>query len=285
MVSLDSMDTGGSQLLTLRKLIVVGWLLAFAASVASPLTLHAQSNGSIAQGFPIDTSRGDIIPGSLVSLKSDSQSVELATDESAARLAGIADQKSLLVISAETKGAQVVLSGSTTAIVSDINGPVRSGDKITASPIPGVGMIATTEARIVGTAQSDLDISKAQTQTITDVHNKPHTVHIGYIPIQVGLAYYQAPGSFLPPFVQNFVNTVAGKPVSLVRIIFCAILLLFSFISLSILVSSTVRSAMISLGRNPLAAPNIRKSLYQMGGVVVAIISGTLIISYFILVL
>lgn len=271
-------------LLTAKGLF--GCVVVLAVLTINSPALSAQPTGSIAQSFPADANKGEIVPGSLVSLKSDSQSVELATSDSAGRLAGVADQKPLVVISAETIGAQVVLSGSTTALVSDINGPVRAGDKITASPIAGVGMAATSEARIVGTAQSDFDTSSASSQTLTDTRGKAHKVHIGLVPIQVGLAYSLAPSNkILPPFLQSFVDGVAGKPVSLVRIVFIAVLVLFSFVSLAILISSTVRSAMISLGRNPLAAPNIRKSLYQMGGVVVAIISGTLLICYFVLIL
>jgi hypothetical protein len=251
-----------------------------------PAVLHAASNGAIAQGYPADTRMGDIVAGSLVSFKRDSRSVELATADSADRLAGVADQDPLLVISADNQEAQVVLGGTTSVLVSDINGAIHAGDKITASPIAGVGMRATGESRIVGTVQADFDTSKAETKQVTDTGGKSHTVHIGTVPVQVGLSYYVAPGSsFLPPFLQSFANSIAGKQVSLIRITFCAVLLLFSFISLAILISSTVRSSMISLGRNPLAAPSIRKSLYQVGGVVLVIVAATLAACYFVLVL
>lgn len=283
------MNIGGHTTTILHKTrqlaLFVGCLLLVTAS-ASPLAVSAQSSGAIAQTFPADTGMGDIVAGSLVSFKSDSRQVELATVDSADNLVGVADKQPLLVISGDTTEAQIVLGGTTNVLVSDINGSIRAGDKITASPIAGVGMLATGETRIVGTAQSDFDTGKAETKEITDTNGKPHQVQIGYLPLQVGLAYYQAPGSnFLPPFFQNFANSVAGKQVSLVRLAFCAILLLFSFVSLAILISSTVRSSMISLGRNPLAAPSIRKSLFQVGGVAVAILAGTLVACYLILVL
>lgn len=249
-------------------------------------TLGAESNGAIAQGFSADTGKGDIVAGSIVSFKSSSRDVELATSDSADRLAGIADQNPLLLISGGGKEAQVVLSGSTAVLVSDINGTIHAGDKITASPIAGVGMLASNETRIVGTAQTDFDTSKTVMKSVADTSGKFHSIHIGSIPIQVGLAYYTPPGgNFLPPFLQSFANSIAGKQVSIVRITFCAALLLFTLISLGILISSTIRSAMLSLGRNPLAAPSIRKSLYQVGGVTVAVLAGALLASYLILVL
>lgn len=249
-------------------------------------SVNAQSNRSFAQGYSVDDGRGEIVPGALVSLKANSQSVELAATDTIARLVGVIDQKPLVTISGGVQESQVVLSGTTSVLVSDINGDIKVGGKITASPIAGIGMVATTDARVVGTAQTDFDPSKAQVKTITDVHGTSHQVRIGYIQLQVGLANYQAPGSnFLPPFVQNVANSVAGKQVSLIRVVFATVLLLFSFVSIAILISSAIRSAMISIGRNPLASVNIRKSLYQVGGVTLLVLGATLLACYFILIL
>lgn len=261
-------------------------VLSLCAAQLSLPVVAAQSNGALAQGYTVDTDRGQIVAGALVSLKSDSHSVELAATDTVDRLVGVVDQKPLVVISGSTQESQIVLSGTTSVLVSDINGSVKAGDKITASPIAGVGMRTTTDARVVGAAQTDFDLSKAKTQSVADVQGKPHDLHVGYVQLQVGLANYQAPGSnFLPPFVQNIANSVAGKQVSLIRVVFATVLLLFSFVSIAILISSSIRSAMISLGRNPLAASNIRKSLYQVGGVTLVVLAATLVASYLILIL
>jgi hypothetical protein len=262
------------------------FVLAFCLSVAGFSSTYAQSNGSLAQGYTVDGGRGQVVSGALVSLKADSQGVELAATDTADRLVGVVDQKPLVAISGGTQESQIVLSGTTTVLVSDINGTIKAGDKITASPIAGVGMRTTTDSRVVGVAQTDFDSSKAQKQTVIDIHSQSHEVYIGYIQLQVGLANYQAPGSnFLPPFVQNVANSVAGKQVSLIRVVFAMVILLFSFVSIGILMSSSIRSAMISLGRNPLAAANIRKSLYQVGGVTLLVLGATLLACYFILIL
>lgn len=246
---------------------------------------YAASSAAVAQGFQADDGRGKIVAGAIVSFKSDTHSVELAAPDTADRIAGVAAQSPLLAITGSGQEVQVVLSGSTEVLVSDINGDIHAGDKITASPIAGVGMVATADSRIVGTAKADFDASKAQTQTVTDVHGGEHQVHIGAIPLQVGLAYFQSQSSsFLPPFLQSLANNIAGKQVSLVRILICLVLLLAALISLSVLVYSSVRSAMISLGRNPLASGNIRRSLYQVGLVTLAVWGGVLVASYLVLV-
>ena len=192
------------------------------------------------------------------------------------------DENPFVAISNEGQGAQVVLSGTTRVLVSDINGAVKSGDKITISPIAGVGMRATADSQVVGTAQSDF--VSTTTKNVADKDGEQHEVKIGHVEVQVGIAYYQAPGSnFLPPFIQNAANSLAGRPVSLIRVLICSILLLLGFTTVSILVYTSVRSAITSVGRNPLAARAIRKGLYQVGFVSLVVVGGTLIASYLVL--
>jgi hypothetical protein len=259
--------------------LIVGFLVLGLTQTAAA----QQSSSAIAQGFQADTTKGDVVAGTLVSLKSgSSRSVELATMASAGYLVGVVDRSPLVTISDDDQEAQVVLSGTTSVLVSDINGPIRAGDKITVSPVAGVGMLATADSQIVGTAQADFKSNT--TQQVSDKTGEKHTIHIGRVPIQVGVAYYQAPGSnFLPPFIQSVANSVAGRQVSLIRILFCSVLMLLSFISVAVLVYTSVRSAITSLGRNPLAARAIRKGLYQVGFVAIAIVGGTLFAGYLIL--
>lgn len=250
------------------------------------LPAGAQGNSAIAQGFGTDSSNGDVVAGALVSVKSGSpQTVQLATTDSADRLIGVVDQDPLVVISANSKQAQVVLNGATNALVTDINGMVNAGDKIAISPIAGVGMKAASDGQIVGTAQANMDISKSKTQTVTDSKGGQHTVHVGFVPLQIGVAFYQTQSSsFVPSFIQGLANNIAGRQVSLIRIALCGVLLLASFIGIGVLIYGSVRSAMISLGRNPLASTDIRKSLYQVGAIVLGILGVTLVAGYIILI-
>jgi hypothetical protein len=268
-----------------KKKSVLLLLLFFALPLYTPALVHGQQNSSssISQGFQPDDSKGEIAAGALVSVKEGSLgSVELATTNSADRLVGIVDENPFVAISNEGRGAQVVLSGTTRVLASDINGVIKSGDKITISPIAGVGMRATADSQVVGTAQSDF--AATATKSVADKDGEQHEVKIGHVEVQVGIAYYQAPGSnFLPPFIQNAANNLAGRPVSLLRVLICSILLLLGFITVSILVYTSVRSAMTSIGRNPLAARAIRKELYQVGFVSLVVVGGTLIASYLVL--
>ncbi len=269
--------------------IIAGLATASLAAilVVTPPAIGAESGrGAIAQGFEADNGNGAIVASALVSSKAGAtHRVELATSQSASRLVGVAEDNPLVTISGADQEVAVVIGGTASIWVSDINGPVREGDKITASPIAGVGMLATADSQIVGTARATFETGRGQTRSVADQAGRSHSVHIGRIPVQIGVAYYQAPGSnFLPPFVQDLANNLAGRPVSLIRILFSGVLLLTGFISVAMLIYSTVRSAMISLGRNPLAAGAIRKGLYQMAAVTLVVLAGALLASYLVLV-
>jgi hypothetical protein len=258
--------------------------LAWALVPLLPSTSFAASSQTIAQGFRVKDS-SHTLPGTLVSTSaSDSAIVELATAARTPQLVGVVDASPLLTISADDTTAQVVVSGTVNVLVSDINGPIGAGDKITASPIAGVGMRATGNGQVAGIAQALFKPADSQPRTVKDVHGKSHIVHVGFIPMRVGVAYYQAPGSsLLPPFIQQLANTIVGRSVSLVRVLAAGLLLVIGLTGITALIYTTARSAMISLGRNPLAAPHIRKSLYQVLGVAAAAIITVLLTAYLIL--
>jgi len=254
-----------------------------------PLSLsHIQAatssqNSALAQGYHADNGNGKIVTGAIVGYKpSSSNTVELSTASTADRLVGVAGHNPVVSISGGQSQVQVVLSGTTLVLVSDINGTVKSGDKIAPSPIAGVGMKATTDGQIIGTAQGSATTTK--TTSITDKTHKTHTIRIGYVTVQVGSAYYQSPGSdFLPPFMQNIANSLAGRQVSLVRVIVAGLVVLLGFISVIMLVYSGVRSSMQSIGRNPLAAPDIRRGLYQILLIAVVVAGGAALAGYLVL--
>jgi hypothetical protein len=262
--------------------------LLLALSVVPPAaSVAAQSNTgeAIAQGFNISGDSADFVTGALVSTKKgDEKTVELATQGNVARLVGVVSNTALVALSNGNAKTQVVLSGGVSAVVSDINGQVKAGDKITASPIAGVGMLANNSNQVVGTAQNDFNAAMGSTQKITDAAGKEHSVHVGRVPLLIGVSFYQAPTSgYIPPFVQGLANNIAGRPVSLLRVLVCSILLLLAFVSTAALLYTSIRSGLISIGRNPLAAGAIRRGLLQIGVAVLLILGFVLLASYIIL--
>ncbi len=248
-------------------------------------SFSARAASSIAQGFITDDP--GIVSGALVSFKKGTaKTIELATVDNLDRLLGVAGQDSLIELSGGSGTVQVVTTGQGTILVSDINGAIKVGDKITASPIAGVGMKALTSTLVIGTAQANLSDVKSDTRSVTDRSGKKQTVHIGAIPIQVDKVFYQASqdqNSYVPPVLQDFANNLVGRPVSPARVLISGFLILFVFVTVIVLLYSSVRSSIISIGRNPLSQNAVRKSLLQVGLTIFGVMAFTVIIIYLIL--
>lgn len=250
------------------------------------VAVAAQGNSSIAQQF--QTTDSQITAASLVVTQKDNpSSIKLSSQSQADSLLGVVSKEPLIELSDNTNGVQVVTSGLTMVLVSDINGAVASGDKITASPIKGVGMKATESIMTVGIAQSSLDTSKAETRKIIDTSGKQVEVRIGLVPVLIGVAFYNVKTSqttsFVPAFLQSLANTVVGRTVSPVRVLTAALILLLLFVSITVLLYSSVRSSIISIGRNPLSEDAVRKSLLQVGLTVGIILVSAVALIYVVL--
>ncbi|HTH72627.1 MAG TPA: hypothetical protein VL737_04675 [Candidatus Pristimantibacillus sp.] len=248
-------------------------------------SLPVQGASSIAQGFKADDS--NIVFGAIVSLKSGTaNTVELSNSENVDRLLGVAGEGSLIELSNGIGSVQVVTTGQTAALVSNINGDIKTGDKITSSPIAGVGMKALTSTLVIGTAQADLSSATTETRTVTDKDGKKHTVLIGAIPLQVDKVFYETPkdqSSYVPPVLQDFANSLVGRPVSAVRVVVSALLIAFVFVTVVVLLYSSIRSSIISIGRNPLSEAAVHKSLLQVGLTVFGLMAFTVIVVYLVL--
>lgn len=271
--------------MTQRFVTRSGLCAALVIAVLGFGTVAAQGEDSIAQSFQADR---ELAPGTLVSMQSGSpRAVEASNANRVSQLTGIVAENPLIEFSDGEPAVRVVTSGVTHALVSDINGTVSAGDKITASPIDGVGMKVSEPMVIVGTAQADLDSVQTAEQTLDDREGKTHTVRIGLVPVHVNVTFYAATAvqqDFVPPFLQDIANAIAGKPVSPVRVIASLLVMILAIISVSVLLYSSVRSSIISIGRNPLSEGAIHRSLIEVGITIIGVLLLTFITIYLILV-
>ena len=250
-------------------------------------SVQTHAAGALSQGFTTqDSSLG---AGTLVAIKSGARgTVEKATSDHAAQLVGIVADKPLVALG-DGQQAQVVVSGLTPAIVSDINGDITVGDKITASPIRGVGMKAKAATEVIGIAESNLKDSETTTTNLTDTNGKKTSVHVGSIDVQVNISYYSPPRSALdamvPTFLLNLGSSIAGKDLSPLRVLIGFSFLFMGFVIAGIMLQSGVRSGIISLGRNPLAHNFLRRGLIDVLVTSVAVLLITALVFYFVLTL
>lgn len=253
---------------------------------ATSVVYAAQNGGALAQSFQAS---GQLEIGTVVSLQQTKADTVVASNtDRVSQLVGVVANKPLIELSGGGTSASIVTSGVTQTLVSDINGEVKTGDKITASPINGVGMKATDPSLVVGTAQGNLSDSKTTSKSLTDRNGKSRTVHIGLIPVQVNVTFYSPSAgtqSYIPSFLQDAANSLAGKAVSPVRVLASLLLAILALVSVTILLYSSVRSSLISIGRNPLSENAIHKGLIEVGAIIIGILVLTFVAIYLILVL
>jgi len=249
-----------------RFVIVAIWGLLIAGCITI-LPSKVDAAGSLSQAFT--TTDSSSVAGTLVSLKpGTTNAIEKATSSNASQLLGVVGGKPLVALGETGKEAQVVVSGLTPTLVSNVNGDIKVGDKITASPIQGIGMKAVASSEVVGTAESSLDNNVIATRQIKDDTGRATSVKIGIIAVQVNVAFYTAQQStfndFVPPFLVNLASTIAGKEISPIRVLVSSATLFVGFVVAGVMLQAGVRAGIISLGRNPLASKILRRGLLDV---------------------
>lgn len=260
----------------LQSMVVVAGLVFGAGLVAAPAL-----GVSLSQGY---NSKDNLTPGTLVSSDSSSpNSVKISTSDHPEDLFGVvvAADSSILALSGGKGEVQVATSGLTSALVSNISGDIKLGDKITISPIGGVGSRATTSTKVVGVAQADFNAKStgATSRDIKDRAGQSKTVAIGQIPVLVSVQYFVVgsgdQNTLLPRYVQDLVNAIAGKKVSILRIGLAFGLMLFALVAVGVIIFGSVHSSIISIGRNPLSQSAVYRSLLF----VIAVSTGILLVT------
>ncbi len=266
-----------------RHGVRLGLVAAMVLAVV-PLTVRALT--SVSEGYNSDSK----LPlASIVSLKSGStKDVELTTTDNVDNMLGvvIAPENALLAL---TNGSdtetQVATSGEVQVLVSDMNGKISRGDHITASPIAGVGMKTTQNARVLGIAQGDVVDSDSQKQTYKDSSGVEQTVKITTVSVQVNISYYfkEPDKTLVPSALQNVANSLAGKEVSTMPILISTGIFTVMIIVVVAIVYSMIRSSIISVGRNPMSQSAVYRGVIQISALVLAILGVGVVSIYLVL--
>lgn len=260
-----------------KGLLVGSILVVFFTSYAYALTTISESYRATTQ-IPV---------GSLVSLVKDSQTqVEESVTSNVENLLGVVinPDSSLLTVSTGVQGqVQVATSGTLPVMVSTLNGDIKRGDHITASPLKGLGMLANGNVRVVGIAQGE--ITNKQEQTIKDVDGKDQKVTIGQVPVLINVAYFfkEPDKSVVPAAFQNVANTLAGRQVQPVPIIISGAIFVVTAIVVMSIIFSMIRHSIISVGRNPMSQSAVYRDVIQLSALVIGILAVATIAIYLVL--
>ena len=260
-------------------LLALGWLLLVPVSVLA---------AAFAQGYLADEK---IAAGTLVQLDSDARKVKPAEQDQSDDLIGVVvdDEQALLTSRSKEDTVQVVTSGLAAAVVSDINGEIKTGDRVAVSPLSGVGQKATASGKVLGIAKGDWkDYARDATESeVTDSRGGKVKVKLVSMPVEVNPVYFDSGADsrskYVPQTFQNVVEAVAGKPVSGAKTLLVLAMFLASLIFISILMGSAVRNSLISIGRNPLAKAAVYKGLWQIILIAFGVLALTMAVIYIVL--
>ncbi|HET6924571.1 MAG TPA: hypothetical protein VFH39_01960 [Candidatus Saccharimonadales bacterium] len=247
--------------------VLAGFGLAFLVFASLQHPLSAQT---VTQGYSSDQ---PLQRGLIVQIKkSDATKVEPVSQDTIDQMHGVIVDANDAPVTLSTDSQKVFVAtvGHFAVLVSNQNGPIASGDYITVSAIDGIGMKAgTTEPVVVGRALDGFDgktgaISSTQ---VKDSSGNTRNVNIGRIQVDIGVArnpLLKAKAPDLPEFLQRASEAIAGKPVNAVRVYVGLIIFIISTVIAGSLLYGGVRSAIISIGRNPLSRKSIIRGMLQV---------------------
>lgn len=267
-----------------RKFTLV---LAVAFSLLLVSSVFAQD---FTQGYGSDA----LLPrGSIVALnKNDPNKVELVNSERARDVLGIVvrNNDTAVTLTSDRSGVFVATTGRFQVLVSDLNGDIQQGDLVSVSPIAGIGMKSDeNQQHVVGEALTPSNLGDSANivsqYTIENPDGTTTDVAVGRILVDIDVKPnpFAKSSDKAPKFLIDVTNTIAGKPVSPLRIYAAlAVLMVASAVAGSLLYSA-VRSSIISIGRNPLSKRSVLAGLSQVVIISVIIFMSGLFAVYLIL--
>lgn len=176
---------------------------------------------------------------------------------------GVIQEQPLLVYRAATKGKPIVRSGIAQANVTTLNGPIKYGDYITSSQIPGKGQRAQESGYVVGIALASFDGTGAQ-----NIDGPRGPVALGKIPLAVRIEYAELTNPRFAGRLFGFIGTTLLENVSdpkqaggVVRYLAAGLVMLLSFTFAFLVFARSIPKSIEAIGRNPLAKSTIQFSM------------------------
>ncbi len=238
---------------------------------------------AISQGYQSDES---LSPGTVVSLRESDHKVVPADITNDISLLGVVvgSAEATLNVASPTDKVQVSTVGVVDAFVSSLGGDIKTGDPVTVSPVRGVGMKAGSAGRIIGIAQEEAKYSD-RTVNVQAKAGGSVKAKLGSVPVAVQVSYYTPPPekTVVPPWLQTFADTAAGREVSLIRLLASSLVAVIALIVTTVLLFSAIRNTMVSIGRNPLAKTSIYRGLWQVIAISVVVVVSGFMIAYLLL--
>lgn len=249
----------------MNKLLFLAFALYAIPYTLYPSPVHGQAAKSEGQGIEVtsiyeitdtEATEGDIVT---------------ATDKGLVRanigfdpkMFGVIQENPLLVYRTEVKGKPIVRSGVAQVNVTTLNGPIKYGDYITTSGVPGKGQKATESGYSFGIA-----LAAFTGEGATQIDGPRGKVASGKIPIAIRVEYTELSNPRFAGRLFGFVGSALLENVSdpkqignIVRFVAAGLVVLLAFTFGFLTFSRSIAKSIEALGRNPLAKSTIQLSI------------------------
>lgn len=220
---------------------------------------YASADSGILVGMAVSSSIGS---------EQDSTAViiERATTSNQDRYLGVVTSVADSAVSLTDKDnvVPVTTTGKTNLYMSDINGEIINGDRLTLSPLAGILMKAGPDSRVIVGIATGKTTGQKITQTIRlEEGTKQVSVYLHGAILEKEVRDWET-GATDKPFLLLAGESITGKEVSMVQVVAAMAITLFTFVFIGSVIYSNVRNSTIAIGRNPLSKVTIFR---QMGRV------------------
>ncbi len=252
-------------------------------------TIFARA-ASITQGYKAASA---LPKGAVVSLtKAGGDEVEQASIDNDGLVVGIVvdGPDALLDVQPQGSKVRVAVSGEVTTLVTNVNGDIKAGDRLIASPLAGVASVDSPPApgvKYIAVASSEFNAQKAGAKKVSVKlsNGDSKDVYVGTISAKILLGN-RAPGNGQDKnFLVSIARQISGKNVSLLQVLTAGAVFVTCLVLTGMILYGSIKGTFVSLGRNPLSRDSILTGLMRVVVIAILILSGGVVISYLILVL
>ena len=180
----------------------------------------------------------------------------------------------------------VALSGEVDVYVSNVNGSIKTGDLIGPSWLEGIGMRSDDidRTKLLGVARENLDFKNAKEYGEIETSSGKKTVKVASVKVRLFDREGINDNLSNKTGIEKIMTILAGKDVSIFRIIVVSFVFIVSLVVSSVFIYSAIKGGFISIGRNPMASTSIHKGMLHISITSISIILMGTILSYVILV-
>lgn len=263
----------------LRRVISLGQFFALPAIFLLGFIFTPAHAASIAQGY--QTGDTELVVGMAAALSTDTETegraVERASLSNTYQFVGIVTTKDANFLTLTSNKANVVVatSGEVQTYVTDMNGTIQKGDKVTMSPILGVMMKANeTDTQVFATALENFSETNAIRQNAAAYDGSGRQVLVNTMRVELNPRSVTAGNAEDDrTFLRVVGERLTGKALREWQVIVSLVIFILLLVVEAALIYGAVHSTISALGRNPLARDAVYKQLLQVVLVVLSLLA------------